>query len=349
MFGALIRNRTVVSGLYCLTAAFIFLMWIWGAETSQTSINGDARSTLSDILQGTAHKPYVERVLIPILTNTVYKIIPKSVSSNISSSLLSSSKYQKESTRLGWDNDFIPQYIIALAWAFLALAAFPFVMRSLVVELYDVSAEVCNVLPIAALLVLPVFFHTGTHYIYDFPALLFFTTGLLLVLKRKWFLFYAVFCAGCLNKETMVFLLLVILLFNWRTMDRRVLSIHLISLLLIFIIIKTSLTFYFSGNPGSAVEFHLFANIHKLLMPYTLLHIFVAGIILYLLIKDHSKKPQFLRQSLWLFLPFALTVFVFACIDEIRDLYEIFPICFLLMSHTLLFSILKIPYQLRSK
>ena len=88
MFRTILRNNTIVSSLYWFIAAIIFLMWIWGADSQGTSFNGDARSTFSGIIQGTAHKPFVERALVPILTNVTYHFIPVSIWSNLSSSFL---------------------------------------------------------------------------------------------------------------------------------------------------------------------------------------------------------------------------------------------------------------------
>ncbi len=346
-FSVLLRRRFIVAILYWLIAAFIFLMWIWGADSTSTSFNGDPRSTFSGLIQGTAYRPFVQRLLIPTLTNVTYNLVPLPVWSKLSLGLLDNPKFLKESTRLGWENNFLPQYVIALTWAFLSLVAFAFVFRSFVNELYTVEDTIRNGFPIAALLCLPIFFRNGTHYIYDFPALLFFTIGLLFLIKNRWLLFYIVFLIGCLNKETMVFLLFIPAIVQWRTMNRRILSIHLLMLLFIFILIHELIAVRFASNPGSSLEFHLFGNIHKLLMPYSLLDICEAGILFTLLFYDFSSKPQFLRYSLWVLFPFVVVVFIFACIEEARDLYEIFPICFILMAHTILFSWLKIPYRLK--
>jgi hypothetical protein len=341
------RNRVGLGFAYAAAAFFVFAIWVWGADTEMQAVNGDRRSTLDGLIYGTAHNPFVQRVLVPFLTRTVNGAIPSGMREEIRAGLAANPKFQREAARLGWDLNFLPEYLIAFFFSFLALLLFPFILRALFGSLYDTDERLISIVPLASLFALPPFFFVGTHYIYDFPALLFFTLGLLLMVKRKWLPYYALFVVGCLNKETMILLLLPLALIYRNVLSRRQLGAHAAVHLLLFGLIKASLMLLYANNPGGAVEFHLFGNISKLLMPYSLGTLLMGTVVGVLIWFDFRAKHPVLRQAAWLLVPFLLLMFCFAWINEARDLYELFPIYVLLMAHTVLFSFLKKPYALR--
>jgi hypothetical protein len=331
---------------YAAAAFLVFAIWVWGADTEMQAVNGDPRSTLDGLINGTAYNPFVQRALVPFLTRTVIETIPASMRDTFRERWSAIPKVQKEADRLGWDLRFLPEYLVAFFFSFLALLLFPFVLRALLASLYVADDRLLSLVPLGALFALPPFFFIGTHYIYDFPALLFFTLGILLMVRRAWGLYYVVYVIGCFNKETMVLLLLPLLLIYWKTYSRRQLITHAGLHLILFAAIKGSLMALYANNPGGTLEFHLFGNIHKLLMPYSLGTLLCTVIIALLIFFDFPAKHPVLRKSAWLAAPFLLLMFCFAWIDEGRDLYEVFPIYALLMAHTVLFSLLKKPYSL---
>lgn len=340
-------NARVVAVTYGATAVFVFAIWVWGADTVSTSLNGDPRSPLAGLINGTAHKPFVQRALVPIVTRGLCGVIPASCKEWVSNSLMASAKFRKEAARLGWEVQAIPEYLIALTLALASLAAFPFVVRSLFVFLYDSEKLVADLVPLGILLGLPPFFLVGTHYIYDFPALFFFTTGFVLLVQRRWSLFYPVYALGCVNKETMVLLIVAMLLVHRHGMPRMKLLVHVLAQLVVFGIIESALLLAFRDNPGTSMELHLFGNIHNFLLPYS----FEAGLLLVLfwvlVFHDFPNKHPVLKRALWLALPFGLLTFVFGWMSEIRALYEIYPICALLIAHTIAFGFLKREYALK--
>jgi hypothetical protein len=244
----MLQRSGIVVSLYCIVSTFVFAVWIWGADTPETSLNGDPRSMVSGLIEGTANRPFVYRALIPAITRTIVAIIPLELRSEFIAVATSSVKFQKESKRLGWEIEYLPEYCIALALVYSALLAFPFVLRSLFVSLYETEKYITNMVPIAVLLGLPPFFHAGTHYLYDFPAIMFFTLGLLFLVKRRWLLFYFVYGLGCINKETMVFTSVAFVLLYAKLLPVRWTSIHLFLQVLIFAIVKGFLTYFYGTN-----------------------------------------------------------------------------------------------------
>jgi hypothetical protein len=62
---------------------------------------------------------------------------------------------------------------------------------------------------------------------------------------------------------------------------------------------------------------------------------------------DFEKKPLQLRQCAMMGIPFALLIFIFGVITELRTAYEVVPVALFLILHTILFSIFKIPYKIK--
>lgn len=347
-FPAFLERRSIVVLLYVLASAYVFGIWVWSADTPTTSFNGDPRSKLSDILYGTAHRPYVYRVFVPMLTLALYAPLAGPSFDSLEQTLLRIPKVQKETQRLGWETDFFIEYLIALFIAFVCLLAFSFVVRRFWFTLYETEPRVSNLVPIIALLALPPIFPTGPHYIYDFPTLFFFTLGLLLLVQQRWLLLYPIFFLGCLNKETMVLLtFLFLILFRNHLPTRSVLA-HTGAQLLLFGIIKLILFIAFADNPGNLLDFHLYLNLHILLSGYGVVTLIVGVLLLWLIVHDFANKHPVLRRSLAVALPFGLLVMWGGVIVELRDVYELYPIVLFLVLHTLLFSLGKIPYSTKN-
>jgi hypothetical protein len=344
---ALLQKKSYVVVLYLLTAAYVFAVWVWSADTPTTSFNGDPVSKLSDIIYGRAHKPYVHRVLLPLATRAVYAAVAGPALDSLEQRLLRVPALRKQTDRLGWETDFFFEYLIALSLAFVCLAGFAFVVRTLWSTLYSTEQRITNLVPLLALLALPPLFPTGPHYIYDFPALFFFTLGLTLLVQRRWRFFYPVFITGILNKETIILLSVLFALLYWRTMPRRTFLLHLGTQTILFLIIKTFISDAFAGNGGNVMDFHLHLNIHIALMGYSLPTLFIVCVLIWLVFHEYASKHPVLKRSLLLALPFCLLLVWGGVITELRDLYELYPIVLFLVLHTVLFSLFKIPYYLQ--
>ncbi|MBX2990991.1 MAG: hypothetical protein KF749_07465 [Bacteroidetes bacterium] len=342
---SLLRRKSFVSLLYLFTAMYVFGVWVWSADTPTTSFNSDPRSKLSELIYGTAHKPYVQRVLVPLVTRGVFSIVSGSAIDSIEKSLLELPKVQKETARLGWETDFFMEYLIALAFAFATLVAFPFVIRELWARLYNTDESITDIIPLLALLALPPIFPTGPHYIYDLPALLLFTSGMLFMIEQRWALFYTIFALGCLNKETMVLLALLFAMLYRKEMGQQTLVLHLVAQAFLFAVIKLIIMNAFADNPGPVMDFHLNLNLHILLSGYNLVPMIVAGFTLWLVFSNYNSKHVILRAALLLAVPLGFLVLVSGVITELRAVLELYPIVLLLALHTIFFTLLKVPYQ----
>lgn len=344
---SLLRKTSFIAILYIVASMYVFGVWVWSAESPTTAFNSDPRSTLSGLIYGTAHKPYVQRVLVPMLTRSTYTVISGPTLDSIEKSLLDLPKVQKETARLGWETEYFAEYLIALFLVFLTLLGFPFVVKAFWSAMYETGTAVTNIVPLVALLALPPIFPTGPHYIYDFPALFFFTLGVVLLVQGRWALYYPAFILGCLNKETMVLPVLFFVLLFWKQMPKRTLLLHTFTQVLLFVIIKAFITISFADNSGNVADFHLYLNLHILLMGYDWISMLALPLVLTLMFLDFRKKHEILRKAILLSIPLGVLVLFSGVITELRAVYEMYPIVLLLALHTVLFTFLKIPYRLK--
>ena len=323
----------------------MFSIWVWSADTPGTSFAGDPNSKLSDLVTGTAHKPYVQRALLPLLTRTVLAALPSDWQTSLRENLIRIPKVRKEMSRLGWEVNFLPEYIVVLLFAYVSLLCIPVVLRRLWKLAYETDDALTNLVPILVLFLLVPLFSTGPHYVYDFPAMLFFSMGFVFVLERRWLYFYPVFVIGCLNKETMIFLMPFYIILFWRKEPGQKLLLNAVAQFGLFAIVKWIIDFSFSQNPGESLEFHLYANLHTVLLGYswsTLLGVlFAGGLVFY----DFPNKPQPLRHSVFLILVFGGLIFCFGLVGELRAAYEVLPLTIFLMFHTIFFSLFRLPFR----
>ena len=343
--GTKVWYRFLRGALYALAALFVFGMWA-GDVREFVSLNGYYRAMLIDMVHGTAYKPFVYRCLVPVCTRAILVILPGSVLSLLRQGLGSLAPVVRALRYLGWEQAYLPEYLITLAVMYAALLGFTFTLRRLVSALYESEFWLADLTPIVALAVLPVFFKRGTHLVYDFPTLFLFTLGLLLIYRQRWGSYYAVFVLGLCNKETAILLTLVFVLWHWERMPRRRLALHVAAQIGCFAVVKIILALVYKANPGALFEPHLVENIRLYMRPYWFGAVWDTLAVILLVGYRFSKKPAYLRRSLWiglLLLPLFLVAGGYA---EIRALYELFPIVFLLGFQTVA-EILELPMRAR--
>lgn len=122
----------------------------------------------------------------------------------------------------------------------------------------------------------------GLNYVlpYDVPSLFFFCLGILLLLKRNYWIYYPVFCLAVMNRETAAFLTVFCIVcewFRWRQeglaarIFRRI-APHVVVQLVIWIAIKLELMRLYGHNPSDTtanplVALKLFFNLRELVKP----------------------------------------------------------------------------------
>ena len=103
---------------------------------------------------------------------------------------------------------------------------------------------------------------TGIYYCYDIPSLTFFVTGLILFLKKEWLWFYLVFILANLNRESACFISVsgFLLQFHLGNNPKLILKenenllIHIASQSIIWIVMRSYLSWLYQDNPGLFFE-----------------------------------------------------------------------------------------------
>jgi len=307
-------------------------------------ISGFSPAMFEDMIYGNAYKPYVHRALLPATVRLLTAAIPPAQKASLDQFLDENHFVQSISntllfTKAQRDRRYLTEYAIALLVMFLSLLGFFWSLRYLFRSLYRAHVIYADIVSVAALIALPYCFKYYSH-LYDFPTLFLFTLGLGLMCNKKWSLYMIAFILGCVNKETAILLtLLCAVHYNRQRMEKSSLNKLIILQVLIFLLIKATLTAIFIHNSGTVVEFHLFDHnlqLFKLYPAKTIaLWLGIAAVVMILLFHHWSDKPKFLRDGIWICLPLLCCIFLFGFADELRDYYEIYPIIFLVVFHSI--------------
>lgn len=304
-------------------------------------INGYERAMFSEMVYGTAWKPFVYRTLLPTSVRVISDFIPEGMHTTLTKKVENSFAASQVLEKLNWESDYITEYIVASILMYLSLLGFIWAFRKLFDELYSSVLWFKNLVTLLLLFAIPAMFQPNySNYIYDFPALFLFTFGLFLLQKRNWKYFLILFFVSSFNKETTILLTLIFAIHFYKddTLSRQIYSRLIISQILIFLVVKIFLYLVFMNNPGGFVEFHLIDRNYLLFNGYSLTT-FVALLIIFLATFSRwSSKSKFLKNSLWIAIPLIILTIFFGFFDELRDYYEVLPIVILLTS----FNIAKI-------
>lgn len=306
-----------------------------GAFLQFHSINSLYLARFMEMVSGTAHRPYVERVLVPGGIRVVSALTPAPVREGFNHVAIRSEFIREWCDAQGWERDHLYEYSIAVVILYACIWGFLIALASLARAVYQAPAAFASVVCAASLVILPAFMKY-TNYIYDPATLFLFTLGLALMARRRWRAYFIVYTLACLNKETTILLALVFGLVYVREglMEARLAWRMLGAQVAIFVAIKGALAFVFRHNPGSVVERHLTHNVALMKDPSFPLWVAFFGGVALLLFYRWKSKPLFLRRGLLILVPLVVLTFFLGQLDEIRDYYEAFPIMALLAGHT---------------
>jgi hypothetical protein len=317
------------------------------------------RAGVTNMVDFTAHKPFVYRALVPIFIRMVEFITPKFIKESLNArfadylarhgdTTLSKVAVDKINTVSKSGARVVIFMIINLAF----LVAFLFSLSKLAKLINLFSDGICQIAPLGMIFILPFYFNYG-NFLYDFAVLFFFTTGLILLYQRKWLIYLIVFALAILNKETAALLTIVYAVYYFQKLPRSQYLQLLGIQLAILIVIKIILMSFFISNQGSGFEWHTERNLSVLVSiptyfnftPVGIVPLFPSGlnillprgfniplfaIIAFLVFYGWQQKPRLLRIAL-IIIPAFLVVGFFTClIDELRSYYEALPVVYLL-------------------
>jgi len=300
-------------------------------QPRKSALNDYWKARVPDMIYGRAHRPFVQRTLVPSAIRLLRQGLPRPVLGALRRTASGPPlRLPRKMRVLGWEPTYFTEYVLAMIVLFFVLLDFPFALRSLFLTLYEAPVA-AGVAPIAATLALPVFFFDrGTHYLYDFATLVLFTLALDAIARNRLGRFYAVFAIGVLNKETMILATLVFALVASARLPRSTLVKHVAAQLVLFGGMRWALDRAFAGNPGGPAEWHLIKNWRLVLAqpdPWSLVLLAAGGVLVFARL---GQRPRFLRCALVVLIPLLASYAAFGIYGEIRVFYEAYPILFLL-------------------
>ncbi len=329
-------DRPVFKRLYRVAYFAFAAVVIYGVVASFVlfpRINDYKKAMFSEMIYGTAYQPFVNRMLLPSATRLITAALPEAWKHDLIQTAANAPEDSFTHTMMRqamWEKRYLPEYLVACALMYVALWGYFLALRYLCRTMMESPAWFVDLAGLLALWALPPFFRYYS-YVYDFPALFFFTLGLALMAREKWILFFVVFIFSCFNKETTILLTVVFALrqglrgcFPHRTF----VTLGALQLAL-FVGSRVALHRLFDENPGGLVHHHLVDNLHPT-RPYVI-STFMAWLGVALLVaRGWKDKPEFLRDASWILWLLLGATFVFGMFNELRDYYEAMPILFLL-------------------
>jgi hypothetical protein len=281
-----------------LVMLFTLLLFRWYLDGFQWE---EQRLALSRLMDGTAHRPFVYRVLVPYTTRLAVSILP------LSAKLFTS----------------------ALLYLFLSGSIAS--IRSLS-SVFWKSDTINNVVGVLSIILLVPFMMTNRH-VYDFSTLFLFSSGLTLMARKKWRWYFLVYVLACLNKETTI-LLTGVFLYHYRHAYKTPAFRKLLALqIAIYTGIRAGIMWVFAGNPGAIME-HNFFDHAAFIRSFPAL---VAGYAVYVMIMSYAiqrewkRKPAFLKDAFTVLAPLMFALYLLGGAPfEIRVFYELSPVLILL-------------------
>ncbi len=329
----LFETKIVYRSIIAITSLYVLIAFV-----KLPPINGYKPAMFSEMVYGTAWKPFVYRTLLPTSVRLVSEIIPASIHDAVTKKVESNNFLMLGLEKLKWESEFITEYLIAMVLMYLSLLGFVYAFRKLFDEIYTSPLWFKNVISIILLFAIPAMFQPNySNYVYDFPALFLFTLGLLFLRQRKWNRFLILFLIASFNKETIILLTMIFAIhfYNDNEIKKKFFYQFIAVQFAIFGLIKILLFILFFDNPGGFVEFHLIDRNYLLFNGYSLTTFVVLLIIVLSIFSRWNEKPKFLKDSLWIGVPLLILTLLFGFFDELRDYYEVLPVIILLISYSI--------------
>ena len=329
------------------TLLFVISLFVMSSLSFSTGLNQKLEMKLDQMIDGTAHKPFVYRQLMPSAVRVVTSLLPQEWRGGWNEWASRSSTMTRILQRVNIPSEMFVEYAVTLFLMYVSLIVFVFLFRRLFLSLYDAPVYFSDSVMLGTLAGIPAFF--SYNFIYDIPTLAIFTGGLLFMLQRRWQFFILFFFLGCWSKETTILLTLVFAIHFFKVRSdgkvpyRNLLLIQCV----IFTAVKSILAVIYSDNPGRFVEFHLLDNLlfgYRFTLGEFLTWIFIFIFVVY----QWADKPIFLKHAFWIGIPLIVLTLFLGLLHEMRDYGELYPILFALMAHSVA-VVIKIPVTVKAE
>lgn len=339
--GAVLRallGRTLYVIVLGAVSAYVLLVFL-RPSGRHIGINQYERALFLEMVAGTADRPFVSRMLLPVVVRISSALAPEVTHAFFRNLVEQSGDLRFLFRVFGWERQAALQYVIATLLMLVAFMGFGHTGAKLTLLTCGIRdrRRLYSTLFAVTLLALLIPFFKYASYIYDPPQLLLFTMALYFLANAQLRAFVTIFVLCCLNKETALLLIPIFALGYRQQMPRRRYFGMLAGLSAVFGATRLLTTLAFRPNAGSLVELHVTDhNLPWFLGEMTATNVIVFMSLLVLLLYRLKEKDRFLRIAFACTLPslVILTLFL-GYIDEWRDYYEAYPVGFAMIVDSL--------------
>jgi hypothetical protein len=298
----------------------------------------DGPANLPDMVDGTAERPYVGRLVLPALVRLTVSAT-EGLSDATGTEWLRRAIEQAGGfmrRRSHAPSDTFADVHTYGAYAVLALLCFigfAVLLRALMRSVYPAYPPwVGDFAPIMAMVATPLIFFRYVSFVYDPMTLLVFALCLWLIAKRALTAYLLLFPVAVLSRETAILLFGVLAVREWGSVPRARLARLGLYHVAVFVALRVAVGLVFRGNPGTAAKFQVHVNLdvasHAAFYVKTFLPLAPLAL---LVVSGWREKPAFVRNAfLVLGAPLVILCLLFGSLGEMRTYYEVWPLAFLL-------------------
>lgn len=175
---------------------------------------------------------------------------------------------------------------------------------------------------------------------WDVPSICLFTICLVLLHRRIWLFYYLLFALAVLTKQTAIFLAVVYLFTSMGHVKSRTVAVHFSLQVAIWLVIVYGQYHVGGGNPFTMGLFGL-SNLQRNLvflgritnLPFLFSvfgYLWIPAVVFLPVIRD-----SFVRRSMWVTVPYFLTVMLVGDVSELRIYGELAPVVLVAFFHVL--------------
>lgn len=297
-------------------------------------------SNFKHMLDKTACRPYVGRMLTPLILLGVEKVIPQHVQNQFLRCRVGRWLYDICLSHTDDTKSSIPKhheiaYCVMLGFFWLCFAGVLYYMWMLA-RFWLKNFVLITLAPIVGFFIIHIMM-VEIHFLYDPATLLLATAAAYYLSINRKAGYYISFLLLTVNKETSIVLVPLFYIRNKAKMSGKKVLLHSFLQVLMFVVIRGLISHAVSGNRGPAIEFHLLDHNLCTAAPLNKLYSLAVTIFLWFLASfDWKNKPAFLRSALLITAGVLVgSTLFFGWIDELRDYYECVPYLCILVMYTL--------------
>lgn len=300
---------------------FLFIVILYLGYIKISNLGTSKWASLSQLLDGTARRPFIYRILLPQGARLLAKITPFSISpQHLQPHIFRETFFYLDGSSHPKEAFFV------LIFVFFAMLGFVYIEKKFLSDL-GFSKETQNILPILLLILsLPLTVHFG--YIYDMPQLFLFAALLWLLFRRQWMWYLLLLFITTLNKETSVFLIVFYMIYFYTRLERKFFFKLLFGQLFLYIVVRISLLWIYRENLGDIIYPTLLIHIEQYKsQPILFMLTIVLFLSVFFLIREKwAKKNIFLKSAIIIPLLILPLYFIGGMPMEFRVFLEASPI-----------------------